>query len=289
MSASERVDRLRDAGFLRDDLLRSQGDPDRLLGRQPERFVECVGVERLSAAEYSGERLDRRADDVVPRLLRRERRAHRLSVEAEGKRRRRLRTVALAHDVRPHTAGGTKFRDLLEERRVRREKERELRREAIDVEPALHRSVDVRDRVGKSERELLDGVRTGLADVIAADRDRIPARVALRAVRDEIGGEPHRRARREDVRPACDVLLEDVVLRRAADPLGGYALPLRDGGVHREEDRRGRVDRHRGRHVADGYALEEKGEVLEGADRHADLPDLAGDARIVRVVAHLRR
>src|SRR5207244_4405695 len=77
VSASERVDRLRDAGFLRDDLLRSQGDPDRLLGRQPERFVECVGVERLSAAEYSGERLDRCADDVVARLLRRERRAHR--------------------------------------------------------------------------------------------------------------------------------------------------------------------------------------------------------------------
>src|SRR5207237_19793 len=71
-SASERVDRLGDAGLLRDDLLRSQGDPDRLLGRQPERFVVGVRVERLSAAEDRGERLDRGADDVVLWLLRRE-------------------------------------------------------------------------------------------------------------------------------------------------------------------------------------------------------------------------
>src|SRR5438094_674756 len=78
-------------------------------------------------------------------------------------------------------------RYLLEERRVRGEKERELWRESVDVEPALDRRVDVRDGVRERERELLHRVGTGLPNVVAADRDRVPAGVPLGAVRDEVG------------------------------------------------------------------------------------------------------
>jgi hypothetical protein len=170
----------------------------------------------------------------------------------------------------------------------RREEEGELGREPIDVQPALDRRVDVRDSVGERERELLHRVRAGLTDVVAADRDRVPARVLLRAVRDEVGREPHRRPRRKDVGPPRDVLLQDVVLRRSGDTVGRHALALGDRGVHREEDRGRRVDRHRCRHFAHRDAFEEAREVLERADRDADLPHLTGDARVVRVVAHLR-
>ena len=50
----------------------------------------------------------------------------------------------------------------------------------------------VGDAVGERERELLHGGGARLADVVAGDRDRVPART-LRGAREEIGGQPHRR------------------------------------------------------------------------------------------------
>ena len=58
--AAERVDRVRDAGLLGDDLLLAEGEQRGLLGRDGERLVERVGVERLRPAEDRGERLDAR-------------------------------------------------------------------------------------------------------------------------------------------------------------------------------------------------------------------------------------
>ena len=51
--AAERVDRVRDARLVRDDLLRAQRDLDGLLGRQRERLVVGVRVQRLRAAEHA--------------------------------------------------------------------------------------------------------------------------------------------------------------------------------------------------------------------------------------------
>src|SRR5437879_2711698 len=83
---------------------------------------------------------------------------------------------ALAHDPRPDPAGRAELRDLLEEVAVDVEEERELPREVIDVQAALHRRVRVRDRVGEGEGELLDRGRARFADVVARDRDRVPLR-----------------------------------------------------------------------------------------------------------------
>jgi acetyltransferase-like isoleucine patch superfamily enzyme len=100
--AAERVD-VGDAGLVGDHLLRAQRDPHRLLGRQRERLVHRVGVQRLRAAEHRGERLDRRAHDVVQRLLRGERHAGGLRVEAHQPRARVLRAVALAQPRAPRS------------------------------------------------------------------------------------------------------------------------------------------------------------------------------------------
>ena len=67
------------------------------------------------------------------------------------------------------------------------------------------------------------------------------------------------------------------------------ALLLADRDVEREQDRRRRVDRHRGRDVAERDAAEERLHVLERVDRDALAADLALRARVVRVVAHQRR
>ena len=93
--------------------------------------------------------------------------------------------------------------------------------------------------------------------------------------------------RREDVLLLCLVLLQDVVLDRPAEEPGSARRRLRGGGdVHREQDRRRRVDRHRRRHLAEVDAGEEVLHVGEGVDGDAAAPDLALDEGVVRVAAH---
>jgi hypothetical protein len=71
-----------DPGFFAEDLLRAQGEGGGLLGREGERFIVAVGVQRLRAAEDGREGLIGDADDVVQRLLRGEGDAAGLRVEA---------------------------------------------------------------------------------------------------------------------------------------------------------------------------------------------------------------
>jgi hypothetical protein len=112
-------------GSLSDDLLRAQREARRVLGRQAERLVEGVGVQRLRAAHHRGQRLDRHPHDVVVRLLRGQGRAGGLGVEAQPERARVLRRVALAQELGPQPPRGAELRDLLEEVVVGVEEERE--------------------------------------------------------------------------------------------------------------------------------------------------------------------
>ena len=89
----------------------------------------------------------------------------------------------------------------------------------VGREPGRDRGLAVRDAVRERERELLRRARSRLADVVPGDRDRVEAREPLGAVGEEVGREPHRRPRREDVVAARDVLLEHVVLHGAAQLL----------------------------------------------------------------------
>ena len=114
-------------------------------------------------------------------------------------------------------------------------------------------------------------------------------RQPLRAIREEVGRDPHRGPRREDVVPARDVLLEDVVLDRAAKRGAGNALLLRCELVEQEQERSGRVDRHRGRDAVERDSVEEDAHVLDRVDRDARAADLPERDRVVRVVAELRR
>ena len=155
--------------------------------------------------------------------------------------------------------------------------------------PASTAAVAVRDAVRDRERELLHRGRAGLADVVAGDRDRVPRRDPLGAVREQVRRQPHRRPRREDVVPARDVLLEDVVLHRAAQRGAGDALPLGDELVEQQQQRRRRVDRHRRRDLAERDPGEQDLHVGDRVDRDARPADLAERARVVRVVAELRR
>jgi hypothetical protein len=287
--AAERVGDVRGARLPGDDLLRPQRDLHRALGRERERLVEGVRVQRLGAAQDRGERLEGRAHDVVLRLLGRQRRAAGLRVEPEHEAPRVRRPEALAHEARPHPPGGSELRDLLEEAHVAGEEEGQPRSELVHREPGVQGRLHVGDPVRERERHLLDRGRPGLAHVVAADRDRVPSREALAAVGEQVRDEPHRGLRRVDVRAPRGVLLQQVVLHRPGQARAVETALLGHELVQEQEDRRGRVDRHRGGHALERDAVEQPVQVLDGVDRHAGLADLALGAGVVGVQAHLGR
>ena len=212
-----------------------------------------------------------------------------LRVEAHPQGLVALGAVGVAHLAGPDPARGAVLRDLLEEVDVGVEEEREARREGVDVEPALERRLDVREAVLEREGELLLRGRARLADVVAGDRDRVPARHPLGAPLDHVGDQAHRRLDREAPLLLGDVLLQDVGLDRAAERLGRDALLLGGADVEGEQDRRRGVDRHRGRHPVERDAVEEVDHVVEGVDRHALDAHLAEAAGVVGVEAHQGR
>src|SRR4051794_12844600 len=287
--AGERVHGVGRAGLVSDDLLRAQRDLRGPLGGQRERLVVAVGVQRLRAAADRGEALQRDADDVVLGLLRGERHAAGLRVEAQHRRLRVGGPEAVAHDVGPHLAGGAELRDLLEDVVVAVEEEGQARGEVVDREPRVERRLHVGDAVGQREADLLHGAAALLAEVVAADADRVPLRHALLAVREEVGRQPHRALGRVDEVPAGDVLLEDVVLRRAPQLLGLDALLLADDLVEAQQHAGRRVDRHRRRDLVERDLVERRAHVVDRVDGDPGAPDLAQAARVVGVQAELGR
>ena len=119
---------------MRDDLLRAQSQQRGTFGRQRQRFVQRVRVQRLAAAQHRGQALQRHAHHVVFRLLRRERRSRRLRVKAQHHRTRIARLEAVAHGARPQPPRRAEFRDLHQEFVVRVEEKRKLRREFVHLQ-----------------------------------------------------------------------------------------------------------------------------------------------------------
>ena len=202
-------------------------------------------MERLGPAEHRREGLERDPGQVVERLLRRQRDAGGLGVEAHPGRALVLGAVALGHQPVPDPARGPELGDLLEEVAVAVEEERQARREVVDPQAAREGRLDVGHPVGDREGQLLDRGRAGLADVVAADRDRVPARQLARPELDRVGHQAHRRLRREEVFLLGHELLEDVVLGRPFQPGARHAGLLGGHDVHRPDRGGRRVDRHR--------------------------------------------
>ena len=180
---------------------------------------------------------------------------------------------------------------LLDEPDARVDEERDPREDRAHLVLAHARPdlVEHRDRGRHGERDLLDRRRARLLQVVGADVDRVPARHVLDRVGDGVGDEPQRRRRRERVGPAREVLLDDVVLRRALEHGGVDPVLLRDRDVERQQPRGGRVDRHRRVHPVERDAVEQRVHVALVADGHADLADLAARQLVAGVVAGLGR
>src|SRR5258708_24498279 len=189
----------------------------------------------------------------------------------------------------PDAARGAQLGDLLEEIVVDVPEIREPAGEVVDVEPASESALDVGEAVGKRERQLLRGRRSRFADVVAADRDRVPLWRVRRAPLEAVDDQTQRGLDGKAPGVLRHVLLQNVVLNRALQLVARYALLFGGGDVEGPEDDRGPVDRHRRRDLVERNAREQVFHVLEARDRDTALPPFAVGSGVIRVVAHQRR
>ena len=244
-------------------------------------------MQRLGPAEHRGERLQGDPDQVDLGLLGGQLNPGGLGVEAQHHRPWLGRAEPFLHQPGPDPPGGPELRHLLQQRGPGDEEERQPRRDLVHRQPGGQRRLEVGDPVGQGEGHLLRRRRPGLGHVIAGDRDGVPARQVLPAVRERVADQAQRGLRRVDVGAAGDVLLEHVVLDRAAQPRRLDALLLGHQLVEQQQHRGRRVDGHRGGDLVQRDAREQPPHVLQRVDRHPDLADLAGGSRRIGVIAHL--
>ena len=82
-----------------------------------------------------------------------------------------------------------------------------------------------------SRRGFFDGIGSSFLKMVGAEIDRIPFRHFRRRKRDRVRGQTHRRLWREDVGPAREIFLDDVVLRCAGERRMRRALLVRHGDI----------------------------------------------------------
>ena len=193
--------------------------------------------------------------------------------------------IELLHQLRPQHARGAQLRHLHEIIHADAEEERQPRREAIDGEVGAEAGADIFDAVGERVGEFEVGGRAGLLHVIAGDRDRIEFRHMRRGVGENIGDDAQRRLRRIDVGVAHHEFFEDVVLDGAGEFFRRHALLLGGDDVERQHRQHRAVHGHRHRHLVERNAGEQRAHVVDRVDRDAGHADVAGDARMIAVVA----
>ncbi len=172
-------------------------------------------MERVAVVLQGEQSLERRPNVVERDLLRVERTAGRLDVVLELLR-ALVAPVLVAHRLRPDAARHAAEHRVLRVHPVR-EKEREIRREVVDVHSARQVVLDEREAVRERERELRDRVRPRFGDVIPGYRNRVE--VTHFAVDEILLNVPHQaegELGREDARVLRLIFFEDIGLHRAA-------------------------------------------------------------------------
>ncbi len=100
--------------------------------------------------------------------------------------------------------------------------------------------------------------------------------------------QPHGGGGREDVGAARHILLENVVLDGAAQLADIRALAFGDRNIHRQQDARRGVDRHRGGDFLQRNLVEELLHIADGRNRDAHLAHFALGDWVIGIVADLR-
>ncbi len=193
------------------------------------------------------------------------------------------------HELGPEQAGGPQLGDLHEEVHTDAEEETDPRSESVDVEPHPHAGPHVLQAVRQGVGKFQVSGRPGFLHVVAAHRDRVELGHALAGVAEDVSDDAQGRPGRVDVGVAHHELFEDVVLDGARQLLGGDALLLRSDDVERQDGEHRPVHGHGDAHLVQRDLVEEHPHVEDRIDRHARHTHISDHARVIRVVAAVRR
>src|SRR5206468_3845706 len=152
---TERVDSVSDAGLFTDYLLRAQRNQRSSVSRQCEGFIVCISVQRLRTAKHARERLNCHANDIVQRLLDRQRDAGCLSVKAHLHCALVDGAKTIAHHSCPNSARGAVLRDLFEKIVVGVEEKRNTWNEPLQIQSSAKAPVNIFNSIAKGECQFL--------------------------------------------------------------------------------------------------------------------------------------
>jgi hypothetical protein len=185
----------------------------------------------------------------------------------------------------PQQARGAQLRHLHEKIHADAEEERQPRRKPVDGEPGGKSGAHIFDAIGERIGEFQILRRARFLHVVAGDRDRVELRHVGRGVGENVGDDAQRGARRVDVGVAHHELFEDVVLDGAAELFRRHPLLLGGDDIQRHHRQHRAVHGHRHGHPVERDAGEQGAHVVDRIDRNARHADVAGDPRVIRVVA----
>ncbi len=239
--AGENIVELEQIGFVRHDLLQAQRPLLIPRPRQAERFVpgrQLHGAGARILAQHHRQHFEQDAVDVVLRLLFREPQGIDLNAIAEAAQLFVGDAVALAANFVPQPAEGAQLAHLGDEAQARIHEKTHAPDHGGEI-PRRHlargaHAIENRDRVGEREGELLHRRGTRFLQMIGADIDRVPLRQLAISESDRVRGELQRWLGRENIGPAREIFLDDVVLRRAGEFAPGGTLLFRDRDVERQ-------------------------------------------------------
>src|SRR2546423_464875 len=246
-------------------------------------------MKRLRAAECSGRRLICDAHDVVLRLLGGQSHTGRLRMETHHQRAWILCAITILHMAGPDATRCAQLGNLLEEVVVDVPEERQTGRERVNVQAPCDSAFNVGETISKCKRELLRRCSTRFANMVAADRNRIPLRHVLGGPLETIHYKSKRGLDRINPRMLRHVLLQNVVLYGASQLLRIDTLLLGSSYVEAIENDRRSVDGHGCGDLIERNAVEQNFHVRKARDGDAALADFSLRARMVGVVTHQGR
>ena len=205
-----------------------------------------------------------------------------------GAQRRRLRIgwrEFLAHQPVPEQPPGPQLGHLHEEVHADGPEEGKPWGKGIDVHAGGNAPAGILNPVGKRVGKLQVSRRAGFLHVIAGDGDGIELRHLPRCVGEDIGDDPHRRRGRVDVGIADHELLQNIVLNGSGQLVRRNTLFFRRDDVEGHDGQDGAVHRHGDGHGIERNAIEKLPHVQNAIDGNARHADIAGDARMIAVIA----
>ena len=147
-----------------------------------------------------------------------------------------LCTKSFSHDFVPHATAGAELCHFFKEVVVAVPEERQAWCEIIDIETCINRCLNICNCICQRKCNFLNSRTASFTNVIPRDRNGVPFRNVLRAIRKNISNDAHRRTRWVHVCTASDVFLQQVVLNCSANGRRRHTLLFCNQFIHQQQN-----------------------------------------------------